>query len=94
MASTQGIRAGRAFVELFADDSKLVAGLRRASARLKAFGAALSGIGLKMPGLGAAVMGTVLAWGWAADRACCIRAGIANEIGKPREQGLRFFLVD
>ena len=38
MASTQGIRAGRAFVELFADDSKLVRGLRRAEKRLKAFG--------------------------------------------------------
>ena len=30
VSSTQGIRAGRAFVELFADDSKLVRGLRRA----------------------------------------------------------------
>jgi transposase InsO family protein len=30
MASAKGIRAGRAFVELFADDSKLVRGLRRA----------------------------------------------------------------
>ena len=35
--STGAIRAGRAFVELFADDSKLVRGLRRASAKLKAF---------------------------------------------------------
>lgn len=38
MASAQGIRAGRAFVELFADDSKLVRGLRRAEKKLKAFG--------------------------------------------------------
>ena len=28
MATAQGIRAGRAFVELFADDSKLVRGLK------------------------------------------------------------------
>ena len=32
------IRAGRAFVELFADSSKLVKGLRVASAKLKGFG--------------------------------------------------------
>ena len=38
MPSARGIRAGRAFVELFADDSKLVRGLRRAEKRLKAFG--------------------------------------------------------
>jgi hypothetical protein len=31
MASMQGIRAGRAFVELFADDSKLVRKLRPAA---------------------------------------------------------------
>ena len=30
MPSAGGIRAGRAFVELFADDSKLLRGLRRA----------------------------------------------------------------
>ncbi len=33
------IRAGRAFVELFADDSKLVRGLRAAERKIKAFGA-------------------------------------------------------
>ena len=37
MASARGIRAGRAFVELFTDDRKLVRGLKRASRRLKAF---------------------------------------------------------
>ena len=31
MAAAQGIRAGRAFVELFADDSKLVRGLKAAN---------------------------------------------------------------
>jgi hypothetical protein len=36
-AKPGAIRAGRAFVELFADDSKLVRGLRRASAKPKAF---------------------------------------------------------
>jgi alanyl-tRNA synthetase len=37
MANASGIRAGRAFVELFADDSKLVRGLHLAEKKLKAF---------------------------------------------------------
>ena len=41
------MRAGRAYVELFAKDGRLAKGLQRASARLKAFGAFVSGIGLK-----------------------------------------------
>jgi hypothetical protein len=48
MANTGAIRAGRAFVELFADDSKLVRGLRRAEKKLKAFGDSVRGFGLKM----------------------------------------------
>lgn len=55
MARTRGIRVGRAFVELFADDSKLVRGLRRAQRRLKAIGASVRAIGLKLLGLGAAI---------------------------------------
>jgi hypothetical protein len=55
MANTGAIRAGRAFVELFADDTKLVRGLRAASAKLKAFGASISGMGRQMVGLGAAL---------------------------------------
>jgi len=60
MASTQGIRAGRAFVELFADDSKLVRGLRRAEKRLKAFGDRIRNLGLKIAGLGAAMLAPML----------------------------------
>ena len=56
MPSSGSIRAGRAFVELFADDSKLVRGLRRAEKKLKAFGASVRGFGLKMVGLGAAMI--------------------------------------
>lgn len=56
MSSTKGIRAGRAFVELFADDSKLVRGLRRAEKRLKAFGGNIRNMGLKMAGLGSAML--------------------------------------
>lgn len=50
--STQGIRAGRAFVEIFADDSKLVRGLKRAQARLAAFGSGVRAAGVKMLGIG------------------------------------------
>ena len=51
MPSSKGIRAGRAFVELFAGDSKLVRGLRRAEKRLKAFGDRICNMGLKIAGL-------------------------------------------
>ena len=60
MPSTRGIRAGRAFVELFADDSKLVRGLRRAEKRLKAFGERIRNLGLKIAGLGAAMLAPML----------------------------------
>jgi len=39
MPGAGSIRAGRAYVALFAKDGRLVKGLRRASAKLKAFGA-------------------------------------------------------
>ncbi|MBN2581478.1 MAG: phage tail tape measure protein [Planctomycetes bacterium] len=57
MANSTAIRAGRAFVELFADDSKLVRGLRRAEKKLKAFGDSVRNLGLKMAGIGAAMLG-------------------------------------
>jgi len=55
MSSAAAIRAGRAFVELFADDKKLVQGLRRAEQKIRAFGAKLQGVGREMLALGAAV---------------------------------------
>jgi hypothetical protein len=55
MATAQGIRAGRAFVELFADDNKLVRCLRRAEKKLKAFGKSVRSLGLKTAGLGTAI---------------------------------------
>jgi hypothetical protein len=61
MASSQGIRAGKAFVELFADDTKLVRGLKAAEKRLKAFGAGVQSIGTKLFGLGAAAVAPLLA---------------------------------
>lgn len=48
----QGIRAGRAYVEIGTYD-KYIAGLRRAQRRLRAFGAAVGAIGAKMMRVGA-----------------------------------------
>ncbi|MDP7398862.1 MAG: phage tail tape measure protein [Lentisphaeria bacterium] len=47
MAAARGIRAGRAYVELGVSD-KLVAGLKRATRRLKAFGAGVQQIGARL----------------------------------------------
>jgi len=57
MPRTGAIRAGRAFVELFADDSKLVRGLKRAQWRLRKFGASVRAIGLRMLALAGAAGG-------------------------------------
>lgn len=56
MANTTSIRAGRAFVELFADDSKLVRGLRSAEHKLRAFGNGIRTLGLKMMAIGAGLL--------------------------------------
>ena len=53
MATSNAIRAGRAFVELFADDTKLVHGLRSAQRRLQAFGAGVRALGTKLFASGA-----------------------------------------
>jgi hypothetical protein len=59
--SARDIRAGRAFVELFADDSNLVRGLKSAQSKLAAWGAAIRSTGLKMMGLGSAIAVPLLA---------------------------------
>jgi len=61
MPSAKGIRAGRAFVELFADDSKLVRGLRRAERKIKAFGASVRSIGMRMAAVSGAAVAAMLA---------------------------------
>ncbi len=48
MASARGVRAGAAFVELYANDNKLVRGLRRAQRRLRAFSASVRDVGMRM----------------------------------------------
>ena len=54
MAGPSAIRAGRAFVELFADDSMLVRTLRRAEARIVKFGENIKSIGRRLATLGVA----------------------------------------
>lgn len=60
MAKAKGIRAGRAFVEIFGDDSKLQRTLGRIKGRLRAFGASVQKIGLRTAGLGAAITAPLL----------------------------------
>ncbi|MCK6498336.1 MAG: hypothetical protein L6Q38_02525, partial [Nitrospira sp.] len=45
MASASGIRAGAAYVELYATDNRLVRGLNAAKARLESFSTSVSKIG-------------------------------------------------
>lgn len=52
MVVAGAIRASRAYVELFADDSKLVRGLRRAQAKLKAFGRSIQQFGRRLFSIG------------------------------------------
>lgn len=52
MPAAGAIRAARAYVELFADDSKLVRGLRRAQAKLKAFGRSIQQFGRRLLSVG------------------------------------------
>lgn len=55
MGVATGIRAGRAFVELFADDAQLRAGLKRAEVRLKSFATASRQAGLALTAAAGAV---------------------------------------
>lgn len=48
MPASNAIRAGRAFVEIFADDSRLVRGLRRAQRRLQMFGRSVQDMGVRI----------------------------------------------
>lgn len=54
MANVGGIRAGRAYVELYADGSKLQAALKSAESKLKAFGDSAASVGAQFMGLGVA----------------------------------------
>lgn len=56
MASASSIKAGSAYIELLLSDSKFLKGLDKAAARLRAFGAGVTGIGTRL----SAVAGSVL----------------------------------
>lgn len=60
MAVGQAIRAGAAYIELTTRDSKLVKGLSNASNRLKAFGASVGAMGLKLTAAGWAIVTPLL----------------------------------
>ena len=55
-SNTHGIRAGRAYVELFADASKLARGLKLAERQLRDFGGRVQGLGLRLASVGGAVL--------------------------------------
>lgn len=59
-ATASAIRAGQAFVELFADESKLVKGLNLAAGQVREFGKTLSKWGVTIQAAGAAVMTPML----------------------------------
>lgn len=54
MASARGIKAGAAYVEMFLNDSRLMTGLKRAQARLRAFGGAVRNVGMRFTAFAAA----------------------------------------
>lgn len=61
MAGQQGIRAGKAYVELNANDSKLVKGLRSAQRKLRRFGQMITGMGARLLTAATAITGPILA---------------------------------
>lgn len=61
MSKTGAIRQGRAFVELFTDDTELTRGLRRAEKSVEKFGASVSAIGSKMMLAGTAMIAPFVA---------------------------------
>ena len=73
--SSKGIRAGKAFVELFADDKKLVRGLKSAQYKLRKFGSMVSGLGSAMAGVGTAIVGPLIA-------ASKVFAGMGDSLAK------------
>lgn len=58
--NASAIRAGRAFVELFAEDKRLVRGLKAAQRKLQAWGASVTAMGRRLFAAGAALAGPLL----------------------------------
>jgi hypothetical protein len=60
MASAQGIRAGKAYVEVGANNSNLLKGLHAAQDRVEAFGKGVMAVGGTLTGLGSAILAPLL----------------------------------
>ena len=60
MAGARGVRAGAAFIEMWLDDNRVVRGLKKLRARLRAFGATVNAAGMKMIAIGAAMAGAFI----------------------------------
>lgn len=60
MAKTGAIRAGQAYVEVFADNSKLIKGMRAAEKRIQDFGKSVRTMGLYIAAAGAAIVAPLI----------------------------------
>ena len=90
MPSTSAIRAGRAFVELFADNSKLKSGLRAAERQLKDFGKHVRDMGLKLIAVGSAVAAPMVAGAKVFADFEEQMANVATMLDKPEQHMDRF----
>ncbi len=86
MASKQGIRAGKAYVELFADSSPLAQGLRRAEMSVRKFGRSVSEMGRNMAMLGGAMLAPIVAVSKAAADFESQMANVATMLERPQQQ--------
>ena len=55
MAGRRDIQAGKAYVSMYVRNKGLIRGLRKAQARLRAFGSGVNAIGIKMLAMGGAM---------------------------------------
>lgn len=92
MASSSDIRAGRAFVELYLQDTKFTRGLAMAEKHLKAWGGVISSIGTKITAATAALavpaLGAVNAFGAVQSEMAKLRAAVnptADEMDRIRK---------
>lgn len=88
--SQQGIRAGKAFVELYANDTALVRGLRSAQRKLKQFSAQITSIGAISLGAGVSIMGAFVPAVNAASRKQETLNKFAAVFGQHVEQAAKF----
>ncbi|MCZ2341696.1 MAG: hypothetical protein LC104_07855 [Bacteroidales bacterium] len=90
MSTAGGIRAGAAYVELSVKDNRLTRGLNAAAARLKAFGAGITGLGLKIGALGAGALASLIP-ALETIREQAQLAGAADAFGLSAEKASRLF---